>query len=166
MNDTTMHMGQATWYVLNTPMVNCSYETQSLPQFYGAMNTADYAGSAVCGACVEVHAPNTNQNVTIQIVDQCPVSTNPICTSGHIDLNQAAFQQLDNLVTGVIPITWKYVPCNPSGNLVYRFKATTATPSRSSSTRWATTRTPSSFARTTTTSSTPTAWAPDLSRCA
>jgi expansin (peptidoglycan-binding protein) len=121
-NDQTVHTGQATWYVLNTPLVNCSYETSTLPAFYGAMNTADYANSAVCGACVEVHAPNTNQTITVQIVDQCPVATNPICTAGHVDLNQPAFQQLDNLVTGVIPITWKYVPCTPTGNIAYRFK--------------------------------------------
>ena len=118
--DTSVHEGQATWYELDTPLVNCSYETNSLPAFYGAMNTADYAGSAICGSCVRVEGPKGS--VDIQIVDQCPIDTNPICYAGHIDLNPAAFEQIADLVTGVVPITWQHIPCDDPGTLTYHFK--------------------------------------------
>jgi expansin (peptidoglycan-binding protein) len=84
------------------------------------MNTEDYAGAAACGACVEVRGPKGT--VDIQIVDQCPIGTNPICYKGHIDLNPAAFDQIGDRVAGILPITWKYIPCKVSGGLTYRFK--------------------------------------------
>ncbi len=119
-SDQTVHQGQATYYELATEMVNCSYETPTLPQHYGAMNTADYADSAVCGACARVSGPKGD--VDIQIVDQCPIATNPICTQGHIDLNVAAFEQIADKVTGVVAIQWQYIACGTDGNLAYHFK--------------------------------------------
>jgi expansin (peptidoglycan-binding protein) len=119
-NDASVHQGQATWYQLATPLVNCSYPTATLPMFYGAMNTHDYAAAATCGTCVRVQGPQGT--VEIQIVDQCPVATNPICTAGHIDLNVPAFEQIADRVAGVVPITWTYIPCSVQGNLRYEFK--------------------------------------------
>ena len=118
--DSTVHNGQATWYELDTPLVNCSYETETLPQYYGAMNTVQYADAAVCGACVRVQGPLGS--VDIQIVDQCPFATNPICYEGHIDLSVPAFEQIADKVTGIIPISWQYIPCDAAGGLRYRFK--------------------------------------------
>ena len=119
-SDDTVHQGQATWYELATPLVNCSYETSTLPPYYGAMNTADYDDSAICGSCLRVDGPNGS--VEIQIVDQCPLDSNPICVDGHIDLNPAAFEQIADLVTGVVPITWHRIECGAQGNVTYRFK--------------------------------------------
>jgi len=118
--DATVHQGQATWYELATPLVNCSYETSTLPVYYGAMNTVQYADAAVCGACVRVQGPLGS--VDIQIVDQCPFATNPICYEGHIDLSVPAFEQIADKVTGIIPISWQYIPCDAAGGLRYRFK--------------------------------------------
>ncbi len=118
--DETVHKGQATWYELATELVNCSYETPTLPKHYGAMNTADYAGSATCGACVRVAGPKGS--VDIQIVDQCPIDSNPICYEGHIDLNVPAFEQIADKVTGIVPIEWQFIACGVQGNLAYHFK--------------------------------------------
>jgi len=118
--DTTVHQGQATWYVLDTPLVNCSYETSSLPAYYGAMNTAQYADAAMCGACVRVKGPTGS--VDIQIVDQCPFATNPICYSGHIDLNPAAFEKIGDPIDGIIPIEWSFIDCEPPKHISYRIK--------------------------------------------
>ncbi len=118
--DTKVHQGQATWYLLDTPLVNCSYETPSLPAYYGAMNTAQYADSAICGACVRVKGPKGS--VDIQIVDQCPIGTNPICYSGHIDLNPAAFEKIGDPVDGIIPIEWSLIDCEPKQHISYRIK--------------------------------------------
>ena len=115
--------GTATWYQLATPLVHCSYPTHSLPQYYGAMNDADYGTAEVCGACVEVSAGG--RSVVVQIVDECPFEGNEAwCWAGsnHIDLSQAAFQQLADLNVGVVDISWRYVPCEVNGNLQYAFK--------------------------------------------
>src|SRR5690606_33296401 len=105
--------GSITWYRFDQGTtalgdVNCSYGIHESPdrvnhvatgdgQYFGAINTADYANSAACGACVEIQRVDTGQSVTVTIVDQCPIGSNPKCVAGHIDLSQAAFQQLGNL---------------------------------------------------------------------
>ena len=100
--------------------MNCSFPTPTLPAYYGAMNTSDYMGSGACGACARVTGPRGT--VDIQIVDQCPVASNPICTSGHIDLNRAAFEQIGDIAQGVIAITWDYIQCEPPAAMQYSFK--------------------------------------------
>ena len=112
--------GQATWYELATPLVNCSYETNTLPQYYGALNTAQYADAAACGACARVTGPDGT--IDVQIVDQCPIDTNPICYEGHIDLSPPAFDAIGNPVDGIIPISWHWVPCDVVGPIQYLFK--------------------------------------------
>ena len=116
--------GQATWYELATPLVNCSYETGTLPQYYAALNTAQYGASAACGACAHVEGPKGS--VDVQIVDQCPISTNPICYQGHLDLNVPAFERIADKVTGIVPIRWWFTPCNVQGGVTYRFKEGTS----------------------------------------
>jgi expansin (peptidoglycan-binding protein) len=118
--DTTVHQGQATWYELDTPLVNCGYETATLPAYYGAMNTSQYADSAICGGCVRVTGPKGS--VDIQIVDQCPIATNPICYAGHIDLNPPAFEKIADLIDGIISIEWSLIDCEPQQGITYRIK--------------------------------------------
>jgi expansin (peptidoglycan-binding protein) len=120
--------------------VNCSFGIQQSPdrvnhvdtgagQYFGAINTTDYANAAACGACVDVHRVDTGQSVTITVVDQCPVGSNPKCVQGHIDLSQAAFEQLGSLDDGYLgqraglgQITWDYVACPTTGNVAFRLK--------------------------------------------
>ena len=81
----------------------------------GAMNEADYVGSAVCGACAHVVGPNGA--IDVRIVDRCPE-----CLSGDIDLSPQAFEQIAPLVQGRVPITWRFIECGVSGPIRFRFK--------------------------------------------
>lgn len=130
------------WFDQGSSEVNCSYEiTNRNPdkvahvvtgdgRFFGAMNTADYNTAAMCGACVEV-TRDGSRKVTVTIVDQCPVGSNPKCQRGHIDLSRDAFHEIggDNeghLGTGnggtTGSISWKYVPCPVTGNVIFKWK--------------------------------------------
>jgi expansin (peptidoglycan-binding protein) len=133
-----------TYYTLNmgSAEVNCSFPIMGRNpdrigyihtgqgQYFGAMNTTDYNNAAVCGACVEV-SRDDGRKVTVTIVDQCPIGTNPKCTRGHIDLSQAAFTQVGTTTEGYLGtgnggaagrISWKYVPCPVTGNVTFRLK--------------------------------------------
>jgi expansin (peptidoglycan-binding protein) len=81
----------------------------------GAMNQTDYAGSAICGACVSVTGPRGT--ITIRIVDRCPE-----CPPGYIDLSPLAFSQLADTSLGRIPIQWHLLECAVNGPIVYHFK--------------------------------------------
>lgn len=123
--DTMVYNGRVTHYTLATSMVACHYPTATLPQYYGAMNQYDFATSGVCGACVEI--TNGGKKLVVQITDECPdVAPNTQwCFKGshHIDLNNAAN---DALGAGSNPsVTWKYVPCAPTGNIKYFFDKAT-----------------------------------------
>lgn len=141
--------GSITYYYFDqgSAEVNCSYQiTGRNPDkvaqiatgdggYFGAMNTADYNDSAMCGACVEL-TRDGNRKVVLTIVDQCPIATNPKCTAGHIDLSVAAFDQVANRGGGegyvgtgnggtVGNISWKYVPCPTTGNIAFKLKEPT-----------------------------------------
>lgn len=88
--------------------------------YFGAMNTTDYANGAVCGACVE--ASYNGRKVVLTIVDECPVSTNPVCQKGHIDLSRKAIRQLEpnGSQENLKGVSWKYVKCPADGNVKAR----------------------------------------------
>jgi len=94
---------------------NCSFDPSPGDLMVAAMNTPDYAGGAVCGACAEVDGPDGS--VTVRIVDRCPE-----CASGDLDLSREAFERIAPLTAGRVPITWRYVACDVGGPLRYRFK--------------------------------------------
>jgi len=117
------HSGGLTQYD-PTPLGNCGMPWPS-DDLYAAMATADYMSSAVCGMCVEVTGP-AGEKTTVHVADQCPVGSNPKCTAGHIDLSHKAYNATVHTGVGEVPnsspISWRYVPCNVSGNIVYHFK--------------------------------------------
>ena len=136
--------GSVTYYYLDqgTSVVHCSYAelgrnpdvidhvATGAGQYFGAINTADYAAAATCGACVEV-TRDGGKSVTVTIVDECPIGTNPKCTPGHIDLSREAFKQIGAESEGYLgtgngglvgQISWKYVPCAASGNVFFKLK--------------------------------------------
>lgn len=84
--------------------------------YFGAMNTTDYAQGAACGACVELNY--SGRKVVITIVDECPVSTNPLCQKGHIDLSRKAIRQLEpnGSLENLKNVSWRYVKCPAAGN--------------------------------------------------
>jgi len=118
--DTQQRSGHITHYSLATSMVACHWPTNSLPQYYGAMNEYDWNMAGVCGACVEI--TNGGTKLTVQIVDECPYQGNEQwCFQGshHIDLNNAANGAINGNSNPAV--TWKYVSCTPMGNVKYYF---------------------------------------------
>lgn len=107
------HAGDGTYYDADGSG-NCSFDPTG-DLMIGAMNHTDYADSAACGACVHIEGPSGA--VTVRIVDQCPE-----CAPGDIDLSPEAFEKLADPVLGRVDISWTYVPCDVSGNIVYHFK--------------------------------------------
>jgi expansin (peptidoglycan-binding protein) len=111
--DDAEHQGEGTYYGADGSG-NCSFPPAG-DLMVAAMNELDYAGSAVCGACVAVDGPQGS--VTVRIVDRCPG-----CAPGDIDLSQQAFERIAPLEAGRVPIRWRTVACDTSGPLIYHFK--------------------------------------------
>lgn len=109
------HTGEATYYAADGSG-NCSFPAGPADfPMVAAMNAADYAASAACGACVQIDGPDGQ--IVVRIVDQCPE-----CPQGDIDLAEAAFPMIAEPVLGRVPITWRYVSCATTGPIVYHFK--------------------------------------------
>lgn len=113
--DPTVHEGEGTFYDFADGSGNCGFPATPNDLMVAAMNHVDYAGSAVCGACVEITGPNGQ--IKVRIVDQCPE-----CPEGDIDLSPEAFENIAELSAGRIPITWTYAACDIGGPIVYHFK--------------------------------------------
>ncbi len=107
------HSGEATYYDADGSG-NCSFDA-SADRMIAAINDADYAGSAACGACVEVTGPDGV--IDVRIVDRCPG-----CAAGDLDLSPEAFKMIAAIELGRVDISWHYVPCEVEGPLAYRFK--------------------------------------------
>lgn len=95
---------------------NCSFDPSPQDLMVAAMNHVDYAGSATCGAFVEISGPKGT--VTVRIVDQCPG-----CAAGDIDLSVQAFDRIADRIAGRVPIQWRIVSPNLVGPIVYQFKS-------------------------------------------
>ena len=106
--------GEATFYTFAHRMGNCSFERPPADMLVGALNTAQYARSAACGACVRIAGPKGE--TTIRIVDRCPR-----CRRGDIDLSRAAFERIADCEQGRVPIRWRVVPCAVDGPIRYHF---------------------------------------------
>lgn len=94
---------------------NCSFPASPNDLDVAAFNTEEYAGSATCGACVNVKG--ARGDVTVRIVDRCPG-----CERGHLDLSREAFAKIDEPIRGRVPIEYQLVPCNVTGNVSYHVK--------------------------------------------
>ncbi|GAB2728687.1 expansin EXLX1 family cellulose-binding protein [Nocardia thraciensis] len=107
--------GEARYYSFNQG-VACSFPELPLDGFYIGVPTEEYAGSAACGALVELEGPLGS--VRAQIVDRCPG-----CAPGQYDLSTAAFTRIADRSSGVAPIQLRRVrnPV-PIPELVYRVK--------------------------------------------
>ena len=107
--------GEATFYTFAHRMGNCSFERPPPDMLVGALNTAQYARAAACGACVRITGPKGE--TTVRVVDRCPR-----CKRGDIDLSRAAFERIADCDQGRVPIRWRYVPCAVAGAIVYHFE--------------------------------------------
>ena len=94
----------------------CGFPSQSGGELLiAAMNAPQFDGSNPCGMCAHVTGPMGE--VTVRVVDLCPE-----CADGDLDLSPDAFDRVARRVDGRVPITWREVPCEVSGPLVYHFK--------------------------------------------
>ncbi|KAJ1676029.1 hypothetical protein EV182_000022 [Spiromyces aspiralis] len=101
--------GEGTYY---SPGLGACGETNTAQDLIAAINKDQYGNSdnpndaAVCGKCALVKNQDGTKSVKVRITDRCPV-----CKQGDLDLSPAAFQQLDSLSAGRIPIQWSFVDC-------------------------------------------------------
>jgi expansin len=109
-----IHHGEATHYDADGSG-NCSFAPVQGEVLVAALGAPHYDRSAACGACAKVDGPSGS--VTVRIVDRCPG-----CGPGHLDLSREAFARIAALERGRVPISWRYVPCEVSGPVRYRFK--------------------------------------------
>jgi expansin (peptidoglycan-binding protein) len=127
---TGVFTSKATHYDLGNSLPHCSFPPAGLPQYFAAINEADYADAATCGACVRVYHPASGKTLDVMLVDECPAASNPEwCYAGshHVDLNREAFAYFADPTVGVLDIQWAYVECPVSGNLQYAWKDGTST---------------------------------------
>ncbi len=109
------HEGEGTYYDFADGSGNCSFPAAPGDPLVAAMNDADYAGSAACGACISLTGPKGS--VTVRVVDRCPE-----CPKGDVDLHPGAFDRIADRAAGRVPIRWAYAPCEVSGPAVFHFK--------------------------------------------
>jgi hypothetical protein len=65
-----MYDGVASWYEFGGALPHCSFPPDLFPPYYAAINTADYAASATCGACARIFY--AGQQLDVVIIDECP----------------------------------------------------------------------------------------------
>lgn len=98
------YAGKATFYSVDLgEQGNCSLPCPST-YLVAALNSADYAASALCGGCARVEGPDGS--VVVQIWDQCPG-----CGTHGIDLSETAFGAIADPDLGRIDVSWTMVRC-------------------------------------------------------
>jgi expansin (peptidoglycan-binding protein) len=93
------------------------------PNYFVAIpgqNSSNFENSKYCGGCVQL--TNGGTSVIATVIDECPQSSNPLCTNGHLDVSKSAFDKLGYKVGNPSGTTWKFVPCPIKGNIVVRVK--------------------------------------------
>lgn len=110
------HTGQATFYTTADGSGACSYDKNPADPNIAALNISDWAGSAWCGACVDITGP-MGDKLRVRIVDECPD-----CDPGQLDLHPDAFAKLAPTSEGRIDITWSFVACDVTGPVTYKYK--------------------------------------------
>ncbi len=105
--------GVATYYDANGSG-NCSFDP-SADFMVTAVAAPDWAWSAQCGRCLEVWGPEAR--VVVRVVDQCPG-----CPAHHLDLSAQAFDLIADPLQGIVPISFRTVPCPVTGNVVIKQK--------------------------------------------
>ncbi len=121
---TTTHSGGATWYQMGSGNLgHCGFPGyDSNTDLFAALNSGDYGTAEYCGAFARVTNKANGNQVVVQIIDSCPLDSNPICTAGHLDLSHAAFALLDDPVVGVLSIEWTLIEAPNPGPLSVQVK--------------------------------------------
>jgi expansin (peptidoglycan-binding protein) len=109
------HTGDGTFYTTADGSGACLYDRNTADTNIAALNISDWAGSAWCGACVDV--TSTMATVRVRIVDECPD-----CMPGRLDLHPGAFAKLAPTSEGRVAISWTFVACDVIGPVKYKYK--------------------------------------------
>lgn len=100
--------GVATFFYQNNQFGACGQKHKDT-DFIAAIDGARYgnlgAVSSLCGKQVQITNTQNKKTVTVTIEDACPTCNN----ANSIDLSVGAFEQLADLNTGEVPITWEFV---------------------------------------------------------
>jgi expansin len=94
---------------------NCNFDASPDDLNVAALNSNDYALSAMCGACVEVEGPSGK--VRARVVDVCPG-----CTADQLALSKQAFGAMGSSDFLEVNMRWRYVTCPVAGPVRYRIK--------------------------------------------
>jgi expansin (peptidoglycan-binding protein) len=95
------HEGKATFYRLRGPGA-CALPTEDT--LVAAVSRSRFAGSLLCGACLEAQGPLGS--VIARIVDRCTG-----CPVDGIDLSRQAFAKVASPGDGHARLRWRLVPC-------------------------------------------------------
>lgn len=92
--------GQATWFI---PDTGACGDTNSETDYIVAVNSDQYQGGESCHKMVYIQNESNGKSVRAKVTDECPP-----CDYGSLDLSASVFQELGDLDTGVLPISWHY----------------------------------------------------------
>ncbi|KAL6644356.1 hypothetical protein ACP70R_015964 [Stipagrostis hirtigluma subsp. patula] len=120
----------------------CGYK-DTAAEGYGvqtvALSTVLFADGAACGGCYEVRCVDSPQGckagappVTVTATNLCPPNYEQSGDSGgwcnppreHFDLTMPAFLQIAQEKAGIVPISYRRVPCTKQGGIRYTITGT------------------------------------------
>lgn len=108
-SDSSLNYGGFGTYFYQNGVAGACGTVHSDSDFICAMDQSRYGdsggASSLCGKQVRITNQANGNTVTVTVADDCPTCQN----ENSIDLSVAAFQALDNLSVGDIPIVWSFV---------------------------------------------------------
>lgn len=93
---------------------HCGYDVAP-DRMVVAVSSADWAGSAHCGRCLQVWGPEGM--VVVRVVDSCPT-----CGADHIDLSAEAFELIADPQQGIVPVAYRSIACPVAGPVAVQQK--------------------------------------------
>lgn len=114
---TKIHTGDGTYYDGGYTGGCCNIDAIAADYYVAAINKIDYRAGQLAGAYLKVTGPHGSIHVLI---------TDTLADGegkhGDIDLNKKAFEKIEPLVTGRMPIRWQIVPLPTKAPIQYVYK--------------------------------------------
>lgn len=112
-----IHTGDGTYYDGGYTGGCCNLDAIASDYYVAAMNKIDYRAGQLAGAYIKVTGPHGSIHVLI---------TDTLADGegkrGDIDLNKKAFEKIEPLATGRMPISWQIVPLPTKAPIQYAYK--------------------------------------------
>jgi expansin (peptidoglycan-binding protein) len=93
---------------------HCGYDVAP-DRMVVAVSSADWAGSAHCGRCLQVWGPEGM--VVVRVVDSCLT-----CGADHLDLSAEAFDLVADPQQGIVPVAYRSIACPVAGPVAVKQK--------------------------------------------